>query len=515
MRRFVLVLMAAALVFSAFPAFGEEWVTMYQSNFSADTDGWYGRGGAVLSKGVNYLRVENRTGNWNSPGRDFELAEGYPYIVSVQVRQGDMDSAEFMISVAHSLDGAETYENLARANVKKDAWTTLTGTYTPGHFDKFVLYVETVNAAELSFEFRSFRVQAVAGAPTPAPTEPPMVIATADGIPSLKDVYAGSFDFGTAVPQSATTNVELMKFVRSQFNIITPENELKPDSVLDVAASKKLAAEDETAVAVRFNAARNLLNFAKASGIKVHGHVLVWHSQTPETFFHEGYDSSKPYVTREVMLGRLENYIRLVMEYMEENYPGVIVSWDVVNEAIDDGTNQLRVSNWTKVIGEDFVARAFEYARKYAPEGTLLYYNDYNTAMTGKLYGIIRLLNSLIAEGNIDGYGFQMHHSVGFPSMEMITAAVEKIAALGLKLRVSELDVGVDNNSESSFRKQAQKYAQIMRLLIRYSGQFEAVQVWGITDSMSWRSGSYPLLFDSSRNPKPAFWAVVDPSSVR
>ena len=131
--------------------------------------------------------------------------------------------------------------------------------------------------------------------------------------------------------------------------------------------------------------------------------------------------------------------------------------------------------------------------------------------MSGKLNGIVKLLHSLISEGNIDGYGFQMHHSVGFPSMEMIAAAVKRIAGLGLKLRVSELDVGVDNNSEASFRKQAQKYAQIMRLLLQYSDQFEAVQVWGVTDSMSWRSGSYPLLFDSRRNPKPAFWAVAEP----
>ena len=516
MRRICLILLAVLLAVSAAAAVGEEeFVTVYQSNFSSGTDGWYGRGSAVLSRELNYLRVEGRTSDWHSPGRDFDLAVGYPYRVSVQVRQSGADSADFMISVAHTLDGAETYENLVRATVKRDSWTTLEAVYTPGHYSRFVLYVETVSTPELSFEFRSFRLQASPLAPTPQPTEPPMLIMTADGIPSLKEVYADSFDFGAALPQSATANVDLMKFFRDQFSILTPENELKPDSVLDVSASRKLAEQDETAVAVRFNAARNLLNFAKASGIKVHGHVLVWHSQTPEAFFHEGYDTGKPLVSREVMLGRLENYIREVMEYMDANYPGLIVSWDVVNEAIDDGTNALRESNWTRTIGDDFVARAFEYARKYAPEGTLLYYNDYNTAMTGKMYGIIRLLKSLIAEGNIDGYGFQMHHSVGFPSIEMITTSVEKIAALGLRLRVSELDVGVDNNSESSFRKQARLYAQIMKLLLRFRNQFEAVQVWGVTDNMSWRSGSYPLLFDSRRNPKPAFWAVVDPDSAQ
>ncbi|MBR6707195.1 MAG: endo-1,4-beta-xylanase, partial [Clostridia bacterium] len=308
-----------------------------------------------------------------------------------------------------------------------------------------------------------------------------------------------------------------MKLARDQFSILTAENEMKPDSVLDIAASIRLMKEtgDETAVAVHFDAAKNLLRFAQQNGIKVHGHVLFWHSQTPEAFFHESYDSKKPYVTREVMLGRMENYVKSVMTYLEENYPGVVVSWDVLNEAIDDGTAWLRNSNWLKVVGDDFPNRAFEYARRYAPEGTLLYYNDYNTAMTGKLKGIVRLLNTLIPDGNIDGYGFQMHHRVGSPTLQQIRTSVDTIAALGLRLRVSELDVGVSNNNETSFKNQAKFYASIMKILNIYSEQVEAVQVWGLTDSMSWRRKEFPLLFDSQGNPKPAFWAVADPDSVK
>jgi endo-1,4-beta-xylanase len=98
--------------------------------------------------------------------------------------------------------------------------------------------------------------------------------------------------------------------------------------------------------------------------------------------------------------------------------------------------------------------------------------------------------------------------------MQMIEDAVETIAKLGLRLRVSELDIGAGSNTESAFKKQAKKYADIMKLLVRYSDQFEAVQVWGLNDSMSWRSKDYPLLFDGRNNPKPAFWAVADPDSV-
>ena len=216
------------------------------------------------------------------------------------------------------------------------------------------------------------------------------------------------------------------------------------------------------------------------------------------------------------MLGRLENYIREVLTQTEELYPGVIVSWDVVNEAIDDGTNWLRTgSNWYKTIGEDFVEKAFEFARKYAADGVLLYYNDYNTAYTGKLYGIIKLLKTLIPEGTIDGYGFQMHHTTGQPTTGQITTAVEKIAALGIKLRVSEMDIGTTGTSETNLTAQAKKYADMMNLMIRFADQTEAVQVWGITDNMSWRKDSHPLLFDKSMNPKPAFWAVMNPEEYQ
>jgi len=339
------------------------------------------------------------------------------------------------------------------------------------------------------------------------------VPAGGEEIPSLKEIYAGQFDFGAAAPQIAFSQKNLQELMIRQFNILTPENELKPDFVIDWAASRKAVQEsgDQTAVKVSFTAAMPLLNFAKANGMKVHGHVLVWHNQTKEEFFHEDYNASAPVLSREAMLGRLENYLREVFTWLDENMPGLVISFDVVNEAIDDGTQWLRKSNWYNVVGEDYVQRAFEYARRYAPEGMLLYYNDYNTAYPGKLNGIVRLLESLIQDGSIDGYGFQMHHRVLEPGMTMLSNAVRKIAGLGLRLRVSELDVGVSGQTEADFQKQAKKYAQVMMLMKEYADQTEAVEVWGLTDNMSWRSYEYPLLFSAGCEPKPAFWAVAEP----
>ena len=516
-RKIFSLLLALCLLCGCTSALAGKKTDLYQSDFSADEDGWYGRGCQSFRTEDNTLKSVGRTAAWNSPGRDFDLIEGGKYQFSVEVKQADVNSAKFMVSIAHTKNGVETYENLARGTGNKGKWVTLKGTYTAGAFEKNVLYVETVNDDSIDFEIRNFKLWAPNGLPEPKPTEPPMVIEEAENVPSLKEIYADKFDFGSAAPGQVFSNPKWMNLIKEQFNILTPENEMKPDSVLDVSASKKLLEEtgDETSVAVHFNAAKALLNFAQKNGIKVHGHVLIWHSQTPEAFFHEGYDTKKPLVTREVMLGRMENYIKGVFEYLDENYPGVVVSWDVLNEAIDDGTNWLRNSNWKKIIGEDYPNRAYEYARKYAPEGTLLYYNDYNTAVTGKLNGIVKLLNSLIAEGNIDGYGFQMHHGIGFPSIQLIKTAVDKIAKLNIRLRVSELDVMVDNNTEASFTKQARYYADVMKIILSHADQFEAVQVWGLCDMMSWRASNYPLLFDGYGNPKPSFWAVADPEGYK
>lgn len=493
--------------------------TLYASDFSQGEDGWYGRGATSFPTPDGTLMTVGRTSDWNSPGRDFQLERNTEYSLSVEVKQEETESANFMISVAHSLSGLESYENLAFGSAKKGEWATLTGTYTAGNYDTFVLYVETTGAANLAFEIRNFTVKAPGA--VEEVREPAMEIEAADSIPSLKEIYADKFDFGTAVPGFAFRTPQATALILQQFNILTPENEMKPNSVLDVNASKKLVKDtgDETQAAVHLNDALPLLNFAKQNGLKVHGHVMLWgknprEGQTPEAFFHEGYDTSKPLVSREVMLGRLENYIRSIFEATEKDWPGVIVSWDVLNEAVDDNTHELRSCIWTQVIGEDYPNRAFEYARKYAPEGVRLFYNDYSTAYQGKRSGIIRLLQSLIAEGNIDGYGFQMHHAVADPSMEMIRDSLQEIGDLGLRLRISELDVKTSGNTESSFEAQAKKYANIMKQLITRSEQIDAVQVWGLNDQMSWLRANYPLLFDANWNPKPAFWAVADPNGV-
>lgn len=508
MRRLLLSLLLLSLLLLPLCAVCEEMV--YVSDFSIDTDGWYPRsmGGARLSvTGEGALAITGRSDNWHSPGRDFDLEPGVKYSLSMQVRQNSMPSAGIMISVAQTAYGMESYANLGSATAKLGEWTTVTGTYTAGEFDRFVFYAETQNAPLLDFEIRNFTVIAEEVVFTVNDS----MQENAEPIPSLKEIYADRYDFGTAVTGAESLNKKRMDFYASQFSIMTPGNELKPDFTIDVMKSAQLAKSDPTAVAVKFSSVKPMLDYAKENGIKVHGHVFVWHQQTPEAFFHEDYSPAKPLVSREVLLGRLESYIRETFAYLESNYPGVVVSYDVVNEAIDDNTGNLRDSKWLTIVGEDYIHRAFEIARKHAPEGVKLYYNDYNTAVLIKQMGIIRLLESLIPEGNIDGYGFQMHHDVGFPSLMQIGDSLTRVAQTGLRLRVSELDVTIPDNSEESLARQAKMYAGIMKQLELHKDQIEAVQVWGVTDDLSWRAPKYPLLFDAKAQPKPAFWAVADP----
>ena len=479
----------------------------YKSDFSNGTDGWYARsaGGASISVTEEQgLLIVGRDATWNSPGRDFALVPGKTYNMSVQVKQDQLDSTGFLLSIAHTKGGTETYENLGSGTAKKGEWTLIQCTYVAGMYDKNVLYVEG-GAADTEYQIKDFTC-----------VEQTMKYGKA-GIPSLKEVYADSFDFGTAVVANEVLDTDRMEFYKSQFNIFTYGNEMKPDALINIAACKNAVRKtgDETAVEVKFDRCKPLLEWAAQNGVKVHGHTLIWHSQTPEQFFHEGYNSTSPLCSREVMLGRMENYIRQVLTWTEEHYPGVIVSWDVVNEAAADSGRQLRQSNWTKAVGEEFINRAFEYARKYAAPHVKLFYNDYNSEMTMKNLVIRDILSSLIADGTVDGYGFQSHYSTS-SSLFYIGVAWDTVAKLTLndgtpiRLRVSELDVGIPANTESNWKTQARFYEDLFEIYRKHADQIDAVHTWGTTDDLSWRRENYPLLFDGQSQPKPAFYTLVD-----
>lgn len=505
MERIISVLLALCMLLSsAVLADGAGESMLYFCDFSDEVPEWQPRGKeTVLAVENGCLAISGRKSKSDSAVLDVALEAGKLYTFSVKVMQQAKNAAELTLTVEHKKQGHSSFTTLSTGKTAKGEWTIISGEWLADTFDSYSLLVTTVGNPTLDFCLDDVVITM---------SDPLHLSETVyeGNLPVLKDLSSGFFDFGTCISQADVHNTSRSALVVSQYNIITPENELKPDSVLDVAASRTLAQEDDTAVAVHFANAVPILKFAQKNGLKVHGHVLVWHSQTPEEFFHEGYDRNRPYVTREVMLARLDNYIRLVFEYMEEHYPGLIVSWDVANECVADGSSNLRASNWTKVVGEDFVCRTFEIADRYAPEGVLLYYNDYSTPYEPKLTGIVNLLTSLVAEGHIDGYGFQSHYASDTPTKGEVRKAFERITALGLKLRISELDITVTADTDSSRYAQAQRYADMMTLYVEYADVLEAVQVWGVCDGTSWLKEKHPLMLDAKLQPKPAFFSVAE-----
>ncbi|MDO5435963.1 MAG: endo-1,4-beta-xylanase [Clostridia bacterium] len=507
MKRILSVLLVLCMLLPLVPAAAEdESEIFYISDFSENTGAWYARGDETrLTVSDGMLHVSGRKKKTDTAVLDLQLKDGLLYSFTAEIVQNAKSSVEFSMTVERKKNGSTSYTNLGKVKVSKGETASITGEWLAEKYDSYAFYISTVGTSAVDFSLVSLSISV---------SDPYHLTAvTWEGeLPSLKETFADYFDFGTCVSQADVRDGGRTVLIRKHYNILTPENELKPDSVLDVTASKRLVKEqnDDTAVAVRFGSAKPILDFARNNGMKVHGHVLVWHSQTPEEFFHVGYDRKNGYVTREVMLARLENYIRQVFEYMDENYPGLIVSWDVANECVADGSSSLRASNWTKVVGNDFVNRAFEYADKYAPEGVKLFYNDYSTPYEPKLTGIVNLLSSLVAEGHIDGYGFQSHYQSDTPSVSEVKKAFDRISALGLSLRISELDIAVTADTDKTREVQSARYTELMKLWLGYADKLDAVQVWGVSDGTSWIKEKYPLPFDARLQPKPAFFGIVD-----
>ena len=334
---------------------------------------------------------------------------------------------------------------------------------------------------------------------------------------NLKTAYKDHFKIGAAISKRDLHTPAYMKLLREQFSSFTCENEMKPMYFLDRDECKSDPAKYNLSPALNFDTAKPFLDFAKENGIPMRGHTLVWHNQTPEWFFRENYHENCRYADRETMLARLENYIRGVLEYVGTNYPGVIYAWDVVNEAVDEG--DFRKSNWTKTVGNDFVIKAFEFARKYAAPEIKLFYNDYETAQEWKRDFIIKeILKPLKEKGLVDGMGMQSHLLMDHPDLKDYRTALEMYASLGVEINITELDIHNADPSDESMHALADRYAAIFRMYLDVIKEGKAnitsVTFWNIVDEKSWLSGfrretSYPLLFKGKCEAKEAYYSVL------
>ena len=363
-------------------------------------------------------------------------------------------------------------------------------------------------------------------------------------VPALKDAYKQYFDyFGFAVPENQLTNDSIMKGVSWQASCFTCENECKPDFIFNWAkptAFTEFRAEDGNAYQVPttlagFSRLEKILGIAKKYGMKMRGHVLVWHGQTPDWFFKENYDSSKPNVDKATMTARQEWYIKSVLEFVrhweEENNNNqrIIITWDVVNEACTDGgwtDDPLRTASpWYSIYGDDtFIVNAFRYANKYAPKEVLLAYNDYSSYSPNKTKAICRVVQDIQAarDARIDVVGMQSHVSMTYPTVADYEKAVQQFLSLGVDVQVTEMEIAFGGQLTSQ-ELLAKRYAEYFEMFLRNRKKpgkngISGITLWGTKDEVSWIRNNTddmnkfqrPLLFENDYECKPAFWSVLE-----
>ena len=287
------------------------------------------------------------------------------------------------LSLRYEIYGNTSYVTIAEGETTESSVATISGNIEiPDNAENALVYIEAGDVRDITVSSFELAIVGDLNNLTGVPIES---LADPSATASLSAAYKDYFKFGVASPASVMTNTneEFRTLLKTQFNSVTPENELKPENVLDAATTLADPAKYNECPALNFDAAKPILDFCKENGIPMRGHTLIWYSQTPSWLFYENYDVNGELASRELMLTRMENYIAAVMTWCEENYPGVIYAWDVVNEAIaDDGG--MRDCYWLETIGEDYVEKAFEFARKHAPEGVQLFYNDYNEYQDSK-----------------------------------------------------------------------------------------------------------------------------------
>ncbi|HYD51484.1 MAG TPA: endo-1,4-beta-xylanase [Gemmatimonadaceae bacterium] len=299
---------------------------------------------------------------------------------------------------------------------------------------------------------------------------------------------------GGLFQSSNARSQQFMTILPREFNALTPENDLK---------FGPLRPTRET---YNYTRADAMVAFARANNMKARGHVLVWHQQNP------GWLTNGTW-TRDQAIQILEEHIANVVGH----YRGQLAAWDVVNEAFEDGAAPLRQSVWMQRIGRDYIERAFRAARAADPT-VALYYNDYNIEGLGaKSDSVYELLRDFKARGvPVDGVGMQAHFIAGQLPATM-RQNMDRFAALGLKIQITELDIRVPTSSvggasAASLATQAQNYRDVFNLCLQVQA-CDMVVVWGMTDADSWVPGTFPgqgdaLLYDAFFNPKPAYTAV-------
>ncbi len=345
--------------------------------------------------------------------------------------------------------------------------------------------------------------------------------APADPNPSvkLKDAYKNYFMIGVALNQRNVSTPDQINLVKAEFNSITAENDMKPGEIHPKEG------------VWNFERADKIANFCRQNGIKLRGHCLCWHSQFADWMFT---DKKGKEVKKEVFYERLREHIHTVVN----RYKDVVYAWDVVNEAMADDNgggprwgrfggqepSPYRQSRHFRLCGDEFIAKAFQFAREADPNA-LLFYNDYSCVDEGKRERIYNMVKKMKDAGvPIDGIGMQGHYNIYFPSEEQLEKAIVRFKELVKHIHITELDIRMNQEmggqlqfSRGENRPVAgymntmltDQYSRIFKIFRKHKDVIDCVTFWNLGDRDSWLGvNNHPLPFDENYKPKQAYYAI-------
>ncbi|MDE5584476.1 MAG: endo-1,4-beta-xylanase [Ruminococcus sp.] len=499
------------------------------NDFEVNYEGWYGNADTVQLTAENGIGFNNSRGmavtgrkdvtDGASSSKGFYLRGGVDYNYSIKVYSETDEIFHLNLLYINEETGVETVVELGNKHSRAGKWTEISADYkAPQNSYEFRLTITTESTNNFSFD--DVKITSESG----------LTASAVSGEKGLKDEFSDYFRVGNILNGGTVRNSAITANIIKDYNSIECENEMKPDATLVQSQCKG------TDIGVSLNNASAIMDFCVKNNIAMRGHTFVWHSQTPVWFFKENFDANGNWVDSATMDKRMESYIKNMFSAIKTQYPDLnLYAYDVANECISDDSNRTAnfggarepgdnnaeggKSGWVQVYGDNsFVEKAFTYARKYAPEGCNLYYNDYNEYWDHKRDTIYNMCKSLYEKNLLDGVGMQSHvpaNATGFAGTDSYLEAMDKYLSIGCDVQVSELDISLESG-KYSLQEQADKYKAIFQHAMdvntsgKYNGKVTLVAIWGPNDANSWlKAGSDALLYDSNNNPKPAYNTLI------
>ncbi len=493
-------------------------------DFEDGLQGWVARGDAAGDPSLEVTTAEAHGGAQAAvvTGRDNQgdgagidltgtFVAGQTYDITAYVKMASGVAADdIWLSAKTTTGGTDSFGTVGTfAGVTANGWTRITASYTMPEAEAVMLYLETDYTTGSN---GGFLIDDVAIATRVAVWDPTLT--------PMKDAI--DVPLGVAIDSRETVGAP-SELLLHHFDQVTPENHMKVEAWYDDAHSFQMNPE-----------ATRVMDFAVANDLRVYGHTLVWHSQTPDWFFQDAEGNFLTSADYETMKTRLHDHIVNVAEALSDAYgpfgsdTNPLVAFDVVNEVISDQATPdgLRTSHWYQIMGDDFISLAFQYADEafnstfavadsVAARPITLMINDYNTEQDGKGARLHTLVKDLLDAGvPVDGVGHQMHVALS-TAVGALEASLDRFGDLPVTQAVTELDVTVGTPvTTPSLIEQGYYFRDLFDVLRAHAEDLFSVTIWGLTDDRSWRSEQAPLVFDSALGAKQAYYGIADPAGL-